>query len=86
MSSSPLIRHGAHVKPHYVPAPGEVDSWAGVSTDEARPDGNDTGIVKRYNKQQRANEVPQTFGLIDQVYVHAIRYNVNLAGLRGLSF
>lgn len=85
MRAPPLIPHGAHVKPHYAPAPGEIDSWAGISTDEARPDGNDTGIVKRYNKRQRASELPQTLGLIGQVYPQAIRYNANLAGLRGLS-
>ena len=81
----PLIRHGSHIKPHYAPAPGEADSWTGISTDEARPDGNDTGIVKRFNKCQRAGETPQTLGLIDQIYPQAIRYNANLAGLRGLS-
>lgn len=85
MSAPPLISHGSHVKPHYVPAQGEVDSWAGVSTDEARPDGYDTGIVKRYNKRQRASDVPQALGLVDQVYPQAIRFNANLAGLRGLS-
>lgn len=81
----PLIRHGTHVKPHYVPEPGDIDSWAGISTDEARPDGNDTGIVKRYNKRQQAGETPQTLGQIGQIYPQAISYNVNLAGLRGLS-
>lgn len=85
MNAPSLIRHGAHVKPHYAPAPGEVASWAGKSTDEDRPDGNNSGIVKRYSKKQKASEVTHALGLIAQQYRDAIRYNVNLAGLRGLA-
>ena len=85
MSALPLKRHGEHVKPHYAPTPGDAEGWAGKSTADERPDGNVSGIVKRYDKRIRASEVPNTLGLIDQLYTHAIRYNKNLSGIRGLS-
>ena len=85
-SAPPLIRHGEHVKPHYVPAPGEVDNWAGISTDGARPDGNDTGIVKRYGKRAKAREIAVSLGLISKASTDAVLYtSPSEIGLRGLA-
>ena len=50
MSAPRLIRHGENIKPHYAPEHGDTESWAGKSTVEERPDGNASGIVKRYLK------------------------------------
>ena len=85
-SALPLVHHGEHVKPHYVPAPGEVDNWAGKSTDEERPDGNTSGIVKRYDKGAKASEMAASLGLISRASSDAVLYsNPAEIGLRGLA-
>ena len=85
-SALPLVHHGEHVKPHYVPAPGEVDNWAGKSTDEERPDGNTSGIVKRYDKGAKASEMAASLGLISRASSDAVLYSSPAEiGLRGLA-
>ena len=85
MSAPTLTRHGEHVKPHYAPVEGETTSWAGQSTDTERPDGQVTGIVKRYDKSEQACAKSISFGLIKTIYAHAIKYTARPQGLRGLS-
>jgi hypothetical protein len=85
MSTLKLIRHGEHVKPHYVPAAGETTSWAGQSTDTDRPDGQVSGIVKRYSKTEKVSEKAISFDLIKTVYDDAIEYTARSQGLRGMA-
>lgn len=85
MNTPRLIRHGENIKPHYAPAPGQRESWAGKSTPEERPDGNTSGIVKRYSKSKRASEKVMSGGLIAKVSADAIKYTSPAElGLRGL--
>nr|WP_315202675.1 DUF6708 domain-containing protein [uncultured Albidiferax sp.] len=86
MSTPPLMAHGQHVKPHYTPPLGQVNHWAGKSTDAERPDGNASGIVKRYKMHKRASDKPLDMGLIDTCYAQAISYTAKAHGLRGLAF
>lgn len=85
MSTPPLIRHGQHVKPHYAPTPGQSESWADKSIDADRPDGNISGIVKRYKKDQQASDAPEVMDLVGQQYVEAIAYSAKSSGLRGMA-
>lgn len=86
MSTLQLIRHGENIKPHYAPAPGQSESWAGKSTDAERTDGNISGIVKRYSKHESASDKVQTAGLITRVSDDAVYYaSPAEIGLRGLS-
>ena len=86
MSALRLIRHGENVKPHYSPEPGQTENWAGKSTPEERPDGNNSGIVKRYSKRTKAREIAVSLGLISRVSSDAILYSSpSEIGLRGLA-
>ena len=85
MSAPQLIRHGKNIKPHYAPDPGQAENWAGKSTAEERPDGNSSGIVKRYDKRTKVSEMAASLGLISRVSTDAIRYSSPAEiGLRGL--
>ena len=58
MSAPVLARHGQNVKPVYA-SPGPTGaSPVGQSTDAERPDGNLSGIVKRYSKRESAAPKP----------------------------
>ena len=83
MKQPRMARHGEHVKPHYAPEPGQTQGHAGTSTDETRPDGDLSGIVKRYAKGERANDVAIALGLIKRSYADAIEYTGSPQGLRG---
>lgn len=86
MSAPQLIRHGENVKPHYAPGLGQSENWAGKSTDEERPDGNTSGIVKRYGKRTKANSEGISLGLISRAGSDAILYSSSAEiGLRGLA-
>lgn len=84
MNVPKVARHGEHVKPHYAPAEGHTDGRAGTSTGETRPDGELSGIVKRYAKGARANDVAITLNWIKRTYAEAIEYTGSPQGLRGM--
>lgn len=85
MNAPSLRRHGDSVKPQYQQAAGESESWAGKSTDEERPDGNVSGIVRRYKKGLRASDAVDSLGLISRTSDNAIRYSLPAEiGARGL--
>jgi hypothetical protein len=84
MSEPKVARHGEHVKPHYAPAPGASEGRAGTSTDEARKDGELSGVVTRYTKGERASSTPIAMGWIKNRYADAIEYTSSPEGMRGL--
>ena len=84
MKQPRMARHGERVKPHYAPQPGQTQGHAGTSTDETRPDGKVSGIVKRYGKGERANNVAVALGLIKRSYADAIEYTGSPQSLRGI--
>ena len=84
MSASKVLKHGEHVNPHYAPATGKTQSWAGKSTDEERQGGEVSGIVKRYAKHERASTTPVAMGWIKQSSREGIEYTSQRRGLRGI--
>ena len=85
MSTPPLIRHGQYANLYYPMVPGFNESWAGKSTPEERPDGDTSGIVKRYSKNTKARDTVMTAGLISKASADAIQYTSPAElGLRGL--
>jgi hypothetical protein len=84
--SAPALRHhGQNIKPQYAAGQGQSEGWAGKSTVEERPDGNATGIVKRFGKRDRASSKALSLGLIAKADTDAIRYSIpGVTGLRGL--
>ena len=83
MSELKLQRHGETIKPVYAPTSRGV-SWAGSSTNFERPDGEISGIVKRYNKHEEASNTVTAIGLIKGNYTDAIEYTGIAAHARGL--
>lgn len=86
MKSFPLLRHGQHVRPAYAPSPGEAQGSWGASTKEQRPEGDASGIVKRYHKKACASPNPVALGWIKAVYRDAIEYTGLTSDLEGLMF
>jgi hypothetical protein len=84
MNTPQLNRHGGHFKPHYKPQTGQAEGQAGVSTDEARQDGDVSGIVKRFSKHESAGDTPIAMGWIKARYVGAIEYTGSPQGQRGI--
>ena len=78
MTTPPLSRHGELTRPTYR----GVDDFE--STDDARPDGQRTGIFKRYHKKESTAQVATAFGFIKNVYPDAIEYFGIQPGMRGL--
>jgi hypothetical protein len=54
------------------------------STAVDRPDGNVSGIVKRFSKDSPASETPLSLGLIKKIYSEAIEYTAIAKGTRGM--
>lgn len=79
-----LARHGENIKPAYASSSVTGGSPVGQSTDAARPDGNVSGIVKRYGKREPAAPKPISLHLIKRTFGHAIEYSGIPARLRGL--
>lgn len=80
-----LYRHGEYLKPNYISKKlGEAGS-AGGSTDEDRPDGQVSGIVKRYKKNEQSSINENSFGIIKNILNNSIEYTANRKGLRGLA-
>ena len=84
MSVPKVLKHGEHVNPHYAPATGQTQSWAGKSTDAERKDGEITGIVKRYAKRERASTTPVTMAWIKASLSQSIEYTGSPQNVRGL--
>ncbi|MBI3380449.1 MAG: hypothetical protein HY019_00455 [Aquabacterium sp.] len=83
MKVSKLLRHGEYLRPAYMPAKGQHQSAAGVSTDQARPDGKLSGTVKRFAKKQPAGKDVLSLGFITAVYKHAVSFIGVGQGIRG---
>lgn len=82
----PLLRHGQRVRPEYEAPPGETEGTMGASTDEQRSDGQVSGIVKRFKKDEAAAYDPQALGWIKAVYQDAIEYTGMTKELHGMAF
>lgn len=82
----PLLRHGQRVRPEYEAPPGKTEGTMGASTDEQRPDGQVSGIVKRFKKDEAAAYDPQALGWIKAVYQDAIEYTGTTKELQGMAF
>ena len=78
-----LRRHGEHTNPTYTAGSGQAN-WAGHSTDLERPDGEVSGVVKRYRKEEAASATVTSIGLIKGKYPDAIEYTGIAAYVRGL--
>ncbi len=75
-----LLAQGKYAKPQY------VTGVAGQSLAVQRPDGNSTGIVKRFDKHAKAAGQITTLGLIAASTKDAIRYSSSAGtALRGLA-
>ncbi len=79
----PLRRHGENVNPIYAATSGGA-GWAGNSTDLERPDGQMSGIVKRFRKDEEASSTVTAIGLIKGMHGDAIEYTGIAAYVRGL--
>lgn len=79
-----LRRHGERINPTYT-EPSSGEGVAGLSTDSDRPDGEISGIVKRYRKDQEASTSVTAIGLIKAHYPDAIEYTGIAAHVRGLT-
>jgi hypothetical protein len=85
MTELNLRHHGENINPYYA-ANSDLSSWAGESTDLARPDGNVSGIVKRYTKMEQFCAPVTALGLIKAKYPDAIVYTGITNELRGQMF
>jgi hypothetical protein len=82
MSTLPLSQHGTYVNPSYVYANGGTS--IGKSVDAERPDGQLSGIVKRFEKTASASESTLSFDSIKSVYPEAVEYTSSKQTLRGM--
>jgi hypothetical protein len=79
VNAPPLHRQGEYVKPQY------ASGWAGKSVADERPDGNATGIVRRFDKTGRAALRATALDLLSAATSEAIRYSsASSSPLRGL--
>ena len=84
-SGSSILHHGEYRSPYYKPILGNGPSWAGRSTDAERPDGQVSGIVRRYKKTERACTETVTMGWVKACHHDAIEYTARGGtGMRGL--
>jgi hypothetical protein len=77
-----LRRHGEKISPTYSYSDGA--SKGERSTDQHRPDGELSGVVKRYSKQHEASANVTAIGLIKASYGNAIEYTGIASYVRGL--
>jgi hypothetical protein len=80
-----LLRHGTNIKPLYSTG-GEGTSWAGSSTDAERPDGQISGIVKRFAKSNPAAAKPTALGLLKTQFPNAVELTGISHDVRGMIF
>ena len=83
MNTLNLRRHGENTKPIYL-AQGDSPSWAGASTDAERPDGQTSGIVKRYARSVVAADKATALGLLKSQFPSAIELTGISHEVRGL--
>ena len=62
MNKPALLTHGNYIHPAYRIRKGKDISWAGKSVDAERPDGQVSGIVKRYQKLEVACDKVMSLG------------------------
>jgi hypothetical protein len=72
-----LIPHGQHVRPEH------EGGAAGQASAEQRPEAAVNGVLKRFDKHQRAGATPQAFGWIKAIYANAIEYAGQKQALEG---
>lgn len=85
MKTLNLRRHGSNIKPIYATS-GDSPSWAGRSTDSERPDGQVSGIVKRFAKSIQVATKPTVLGLLKTKFPHALELTGISHEVRGLIF
>ena len=83
MSGLIIRRHGEHINQVYA-ARSSSANGAGNSTDLERPDGEVSGVVKRYKKHEEYTDSVTAIGLIKANYPDAIKYTGIAAHVRGL--
>jgi hypothetical protein len=86
MSTLEFKAHGERIRREYAPALGELEGMAGSSTDESRPGGQVSGIVRRYPKHETTYSKPQALGWIKGVHAAAIEYASVTKELKGYAF
>jgi hypothetical protein len=79
-----LLRHGDHVKPEYAQPSNPTSPGVGRSTKEERPDGQSSGIIKRFKKNERACPNATGFGLIRAASNNVIEYIGVTSDVRGM--
>jgi hypothetical protein len=80
MNKLPFYSHGERVHPDYANG-----AW-GKSTDTERPQGQVSGIARRFKKHEEAAWNPQALGRIKATYDTAIEYTGVTTALMGLPF
>jgi hypothetical protein len=85
MKTLNLRPHGTNIKPIYATG-SDNPSWAGSSTDAERPDGQVSGIVKRFAKSLKAADKPTALGLLKTQFPHALELTGISHEVRGLIF
>lgn len=86
MKELKLLKHGERVRIEYQAPSGSAEGAMGASTEEERPGGKVSGIVKRYRKDRTAEGFPQALGWIKATYKDAIEYTGMTKELRGYGF
>jgi hypothetical protein len=84
MKAPTLLRHGEHIKPEYVLPSAPNSPGVGRSTDQDRPDGQNWGVVKRYQKLERVGSNATGFGLIKAASNNTIEYIGVTSDVRGM--
>ena len=80
-----VLRHGERLRPEYLPATGQDEGWAGKSTAEERPDGQVTGIVRRFSPKECAASEAVDLGLTRSAHANAMDMSARLTGTAGLA-
>jgi hypothetical protein len=86
MNTIELRTHGQRVRQEYAAVPGETEGVAGISTDEARPGGQSSGVLRRYKKSESTYSRPQALGWIKSIHPAAIQYAGVTKELKGYAF
>ncbi|MGF6348316.1 DUF6708 domain-containing protein [Variovorax sp. W2I14] len=86
MKELKLLKHGERVRIEYQAPSGSAEGAMGASTEEERPGGKVSGIVKRYRKDRTAEGFPQALGWIKATYKDAVKYTGMTKELRGYGF
>ena len=77
-----LLQHGTHFNSGFEPIPGLPN----LRTDDANLQVGQEGILRQYNKRQRASATPLAMGWIKATYSEAIEYTSEIQSLKGSGF